>query len=716
MKLKGVDGLATEYVRDEVNRGAKFVFYNYCVSLGVVTFKRSSDLYFIRPGQGRLVQGLPFTLISLVAGWWGIPWGPIYTIESLVRNFGGGTDATVAVMQQLAPDQPLPGAGSEKAPVSTSPSFTQAQLVRGVGLLAALVVTLYAVVCYFMGESMPVAVINGLPEPYTVQLAGKDVLLPPRQVVRLKLPARSTRLSGVPGMDLTTLELNWPFWSRPFDSRVAVITPDRAAVFYGYDVIYYPSSIPEAQRTTQPAYTVYANEFVHVLPAPDFFFEIAPQSLQLSSQGSAQRKPRLALLESPDPESSVQAISENLGPAAAVTYATRLANLRPNDEVVLELAARVQKPEEAIAFLERRLVERPVLIHWHRLYQSLCERQGSSDALRARYAALAAATPTEGALQYLLGRITPDPVEAKRLYHAALTAKKPCVFARLGLGYLAFSSGDFEGAFAEYTAAQSAGMTGESIRHARTETLLALRRYDALLADIRERRQSRPTDIYLAASEIELSLRAGGNRTAAVSMANAFCERMKAHASAEELAETRAFLDASVAYGLGDQHEFATRLRLIKGGPRLKFQAAVSERDPEAALAALKEAEDNSCYARALVYITAASARGRDAAEAYWPALRAAISAEAGRYRQIDDHLSGKKVLTPDEICTLSIETEAKGIVLTALGLHDPANRTSYFSRAARFNCGLGFPHLLLESVLAGSAEPAARTSQPAGT
>ena len=42
-----------------------------------------------------------YTLISLLAGWWGIPWGPIYTITSLVTNLRGGKDVTQHVIASL---------------------------------------------------------------------------------------------------------------------------------------------------------------------------------------------------------------------------------------------------------------------------------------------------------------------------------------------------------------------------------------------------------------------------------------------------------------------------------------------------------------------------------------------------------------------------------------------------------------------------------------
>ena len=38
---------------------------------------------------------------ALLFGWWGIPWGPIWTIGSLVTNLRGGRDITREVLQAL---------------------------------------------------------------------------------------------------------------------------------------------------------------------------------------------------------------------------------------------------------------------------------------------------------------------------------------------------------------------------------------------------------------------------------------------------------------------------------------------------------------------------------------------------------------------------------------------------------------------------------------
>jgi len=113
MKITGIDGMAYEDVKAEVDRGGVFVIYQYCISLLVITFKQPSEAYFIRRGHSRIIPGLPLTFVALLLGWWGIPWGPVRTIQSLITNFRGGLDVTGDVMASIRPPRqnvnpPLP--------------------------------------------------------------------------------------------------------------------------------------------------------------------------------------------------------------------------------------------------------------------------------------------------------------------------------------------------------------------------------------------------------------------------------------------------------------------------------------------------------------------------------------------------------------------------------------------------------------------------------
>ncbi|WP_438433674.1 hypothetical protein [Gorillibacterium sp. sgz500922] len=109
MKMIGVEGMTVDQVQQEINLGGKFVVYQFCISILVMTFKRSSDIYFVRHHENRVGKGMKFTILSFLLGWWGIPWGPIYTIGALTRNFKGGQDVTDEVMASITGSSEMAG-------------------------------------------------------------------------------------------------------------------------------------------------------------------------------------------------------------------------------------------------------------------------------------------------------------------------------------------------------------------------------------------------------------------------------------------------------------------------------------------------------------------------------------------------------------------------------------------------------------------------------
>lgn len=102
MKIVGAEGMSPDQLKFEIQRGAKLVCYQYCVSVLVMSFRRASGVYFIPAGESAVSKGLPWIALTLVAGWWGIPWGPIFSIQSLVTNFKGGKDITAQFAANLS--------------------------------------------------------------------------------------------------------------------------------------------------------------------------------------------------------------------------------------------------------------------------------------------------------------------------------------------------------------------------------------------------------------------------------------------------------------------------------------------------------------------------------------------------------------------------------------------------------------------------------------
>ena len=102
MRIKNIHGLTARDLQREAEEGGRFIYYPFTVSFVILTFKRTSGVYLVRSGDRKWSKAYPFILLSLFFGWWGIPFGPKYTIESIRTNLKGGKDVTEEVMSTVA--------------------------------------------------------------------------------------------------------------------------------------------------------------------------------------------------------------------------------------------------------------------------------------------------------------------------------------------------------------------------------------------------------------------------------------------------------------------------------------------------------------------------------------------------------------------------------------------------------------------------------------
>ena len=121
--IAGAEGLTYRQVLEEIGRGGRFVVFLYAISLLIITFRRSTGVQFVRAGETVGASAWGPTMLTLFVGWWGIPWGPIFSIQSIYRNAMGGKDVTEPMLT------PLVGAERAKAALKLRP-----QPKVGVGL------------------------------------------------------------------------------------------------------------------------------------------------------------------------------------------------------------------------------------------------------------------------------------------------------------------------------------------------------------------------------------------------------------------------------------------------------------------------------------------------------------------------------------------------------------------------------------------------------
>lgn len=83
-----------------LNDGGKFVIYTYTISILVMTFRRGSKVFLLKKDDSAIKHGFPYLIITLFLGWWGIPFGPIYSIGSIITAFKG-KDVTDVILNNL---------------------------------------------------------------------------------------------------------------------------------------------------------------------------------------------------------------------------------------------------------------------------------------------------------------------------------------------------------------------------------------------------------------------------------------------------------------------------------------------------------------------------------------------------------------------------------------------------------------------------------------
>jgi hypothetical protein len=99
--FRGLEAMTFQDFDQLLAVGGRFVFYEYCISFVLLTLRRASKVHLLAHGKRGLLRGLPYSILSLLFGWWGLPWGFIYTPLTLVTNVKGGCDITQEVKAWL---------------------------------------------------------------------------------------------------------------------------------------------------------------------------------------------------------------------------------------------------------------------------------------------------------------------------------------------------------------------------------------------------------------------------------------------------------------------------------------------------------------------------------------------------------------------------------------------------------------------------------------
>lgn len=94
-KIRNVGNISDLEVYNRIENGSRLVKYTWVVSLLFVTFNNDTKLFLVNKNQKGVRQGIIFSIITILFGWWGIPSGPGRSIKALKSNFSGGNKVQI---------------------------------------------------------------------------------------------------------------------------------------------------------------------------------------------------------------------------------------------------------------------------------------------------------------------------------------------------------------------------------------------------------------------------------------------------------------------------------------------------------------------------------------------------------------------------------------------------------------------------------------------
>ncbi len=580
----------------------------------------------------------------------------------------------------------LPNAALSFAPLMIAPAIAVvivAWIVIG-GLLAG----------------VPVHLANGLDHDYDVLVGERRVtLVAGGRPSTLTLSPGTVQVAPAPGGAFSFAAFEVPIPVDYVGSTDVVVNPDTTAVFTEHVAHYGRSGDPEmVLHTGRP---VFARRGI------DVAFRDPPTSIQGGDRGGTRRVLDQALAV---PVADLVAALAQYGARGALEafLETSLARDPENGEL-LHLISVFLEPERVIALLQAGLDVRPVRVDWHRTWQDVIERTRPDRDLASEYAALANASPGDGALAYLAGRAAPDPDETLRWYEQALTASSPCAYGHLGTAWRLLADAELEAALGHARAAAEA-ISGPSAQSTLQECLLAAGELDEVAALNARTVREAPGDQVALDRQIELLVRLD-RRDELDELVASYLDLFRAGGdSTDALDVARLSVEASIALAERDARKFVLA---IGAGPRsaTDFElAAIDGRiDDAIQFAAPPEAEQfpNAVAARmrmGRLLLALALALDDGSADLAAAALERSVSAlrTAGGH---EERRLAKWLETPDATIdprvVASLAPDVRVAALVALALRAPESRDACLAHARR----LAYRHDVVRLALGGLLE-----------
>lgn len=562
--------------------------------------------------------------------------------------------------------------------------------------LLVLGLMIYTINAFLLGLSREVYLVNGLDEPYSIEVNGDKIDLQPmsRKTVKLAEGTIKVDILGLNSEEKSlTVNINTPFWTRPINKPILVINPDKVAVFLWQETQYTVKEIATANYV--PPYHYYAGKHFYKIDSVDYLFKEFPETLMME-EGTKKVKSQLIQLNKSELISYQMDILNQLDPEDILSYTKAKLNYDPDNETNLYIYLSYCDTESAIDFLKVRLDERPVIVNWHRVYQSYMEIYEPSHDLVGEYTTYIENEKDNNSLYYLLSRVSENTKDSENLLIKSIEGSNPCPYGYYGMAYKNLSDGNFDQASIYIQKAIEALPEQNSFNSLLKDAMLAQGKYDSLLKDIKSQQLSSPYDGDLVAEEIRLHMAKNDSYSAENSISNYLSTF---EANEEELKQTwSTYLNGVLAYCTNDVATYAASIQSLEE-PQFSFESAlISGEFDKASQIATDNGFDGSYFL--LLYL---AQDNPDSASKYLTQAIDAYRTGDKDDRLLADYFSGTKSFILDEVKSMVLHPEVKQIVMAALGKLNPNYKKELNSLAKILNYDKAFPYHLINKVVEGN-------------
>ncbi len=482
------------------------------------------------------------------------------------------------------------------------------------------------------------------------------------------------------------------YWDRWLKKPVWVLNPGSEAVIRESTMYYAVNPRPPDQRpVTFEPFSFHR----HV----DFAFEPPPDTLKLETKSSEAARVSLQWEHAADADLFGEIVASDR--RAAFAFAERRLRRAPEQDKLLEAYVRAATSADLPqiqAFMKTGLDRRPVVVPWHRAYQSLCEYLGQDADLVALYDRFVKTEPASAQLLYLKGRIELDWDKQDTIYKRAIQLDPRLPWPWMAFGARAEAGAHWDEALRCLTKAHELAIDPELIRSSLQTARLGSGGAQALEPELRQRIAAQPSDVVSVVSLAE-ALAASGQTDKIDGELNAWQNRALPASSGEVIATVRAL----GLYFAGKLNECADRCRSV---PSLKSGTLHAQ-----SLLALQKSKDviaNASFSNALadprlaLAVSLALALENQPEEAArWrdQAIANLENAPRGVHRAARI-LAAEGPSPASEFDHLYMDADLKAVMLALMAQRHSARRSEYLASAARFNVRRRPPYHLVRQAI----------------